>query len=860
MAMLGERSVQYHRATIVERADDYPGRALEYYGTRGETPLVWGGSGAGRLGLEGGVTRAQYSALLATGGAQDPTTGTRLAATKRPGMELIVSAHKSVAELGVIGHADDMHQILDAERDATLGNLDVVTQHRGGRRGRARVQTATGGLIYACTRHATSRAGDPCPHDHVLLVNLVEMADGSGGWKAADTALWRDQLHAATMVGRLAAARRAVELGYGIEPDPGPSGRLGHWRIQGIPDTVLKAHSKRSTEIDVHMGSRGFTSARARGIAARQTRKAKRFEPVGRLMERWHRELAQASYRAERLSEVVKATGRLAGPPPGRLTDVELKKLVAAVLDPDSDLARRKVFGRAEVTVAVAPHLFGRPVDELGRVVDTVLAEKEVLPMVGVPRAQDRVYTLADVIATETAIAQLVAVSTAIEGAVTVQEPAVTVAIAGAERRLGVRLTDGQAKVVRGICGDGRRVTLVLGVAGSGKTTVLAVASDAYRAAGYRVLGTATAGQAARSLANEADIPARTVASLRWRLEHRQLRLDDKTVLFLDEAGMTDDSDFLYLLEAASVEGTKVVLVGDDHQLGPVGAGGTLRALLHRHTGLVEVLDDNVRQADPQERVALSELRAGSVAEAIDWYTRNERIRLAADRDETIDQMVQAWITDLSHHRDTVMLAWRRTNVALLNQRGRELWAEMGYLTGPELVVPGGRRYQRGDRIVLLAPAPDGTLVTSQQGTVASVNRRAGALIATMDDGSLRRLEGEILSSERLDYAYALTVHRSQGSTVDVCHHLADGGGRELAYVAMSRARHLSTIWTVADNLDQAKEDHSRVGTVPPAHLGHRPGPPRSRALDTGVSTSAARQRRYRLPARPAHRTGPTEG
>jgi hypothetical protein len=98
----------------------------------------------------------------------------------------------------------------------------------GGRRGQAALATATAGLIYAHTRHATSRLGDPSPHDHVLLANVVAMKDEQGGWKGADTALWREHLHAATMAGRVASARVTVELGYGIEADPGPSGRLGH--------------------------------------------------------------------------------------------------------------------------------------------------------------------------------------------------------------------------------------------------------------------------------------------------------------------------------------------------------------------------------------------------------------------------------------------------------------------------------------------------------------------------------------------------------------------------------------------------------------------------------------------------------
>src|SRR5215213_440620 len=223
MQIMGADSVDYHRATVLARGDDHPGQALAYYASRGETPLLWGGAGARLLGLAGAVTDEQYGAIFGPGGACDPTTGERLVTTKRPGLELVISAHKSVAELGVIGRAEDMHAIMDAERDATLTYLDQLTCTVGGRRGREIARTKTEGMICAVTRLATSRAGDPCPHDHVLVANLVRMADDKGGWKAADTALWREHLHAATMFGRVASAHRAVELGYGIVADPGPS-------------------------------------------------------------------------------------------------------------------------------------------------------------------------------------------------------------------------------------------------------------------------------------------------------------------------------------------------------------------------------------------------------------------------------------------------------------------------------------------------------------------------------------------------------------------------------------------------------------------------------------------------------------
>lgn len=62
---MGAEAVEYHEATVLQRADDHPGAALDYYGSRGETPLRWGGAGADRLGLAGPVTPEDYRA---TGG------------------------------------------------------------------------------------------------------------------------------------------------------------------------------------------------------------------------------------------------------------------------------------------------------------------------------------------------------------------------------------------------------------------------------------------------------------------------------------------------------------------------------------------------------------------------------------------------------------------------------------------------------------------------------------------------------------------------------------------------------------------------------------------------------------------------
>jgi len=273
MRMMGADSVDYHERTVAGRGDDPVAASGEYYSSRGETPMSWGGSGCGLLGLAGEVDLADYRAVFGIGGAHDPRTGRRLVGCLRPGLELVVSPHKSVAELGVIGRAEDMHEIVDAERDATLEYLDRLVSERGGRRGRAQTRVATGGLIWATSRHATTRAGDPQVHDHVLIANVLFMRDARGGWKGADTAFLRDHLHAATAVGRMAAAAKAVELGYVIVADPGPSGGLGGWAIAGIPAEVCAPGNVRPNRTP------GFSKARCPVLPLRSVSSKTRNEP-----------------------------------------------------------------------------------------------------------------------------------------------------------------------------------------------------------------------------------------------------------------------------------------------------------------------------------------------------------------------------------------------------------------------------------------------------------------------------------------------------------------------------------------------------------------------------------------------------
>jgi len=804
---MGVDEVAYHQATVVGRGDDHAGQALDYYGTRGETPLRWGGAGAARLGLVGEVTPEAYDAAFGPGGFRDPLLDRQLVSTRRPGFELVVSAHKSVAVLGVVGDCDAMHSILDAETTATMSWLDRWFQDQGGRRGRAQVRTATGGLTYAVTRHATSRAGDPSPHDHVLVANVVEMLDTKGGHKALDSAALRDTVEAATMVGRLHSAARAVELGFAIEPDPGPSGNLRHWRITGIPQAVCDLYSKRSDDIDAYLANSGHSGYRARGVAARDTRTVKRHTGADELLPHWQTELDEVGWSVERLAAALQDAQTVAPRLPLRLTGEEIDALAADVFDVEGALMRRhKVFNRTRLIAEIAPRLYGHDPTELDRVVDRVLASRQVVPLIGMVGAHEQAYATAEVLATEAAIARVLS-RLADRPGPRVDPDDVDTAIGAAEERLDRVLTTGQVDGIRAVCSSGRGVDVVIGVAGAGKTTALDTASDVLDAAGFRVLGTSTSGQAARTLNREAGITSRTLTSLLWRLDHHQVTLDAQTIVVLDEAAMTADADLLRLAAGVERAGAKLVLVGDQRQLSAIGPGGAIDAVLERHPEIVTVLDDNVRQRDPAERAALAELRAGSVPAGVSWFARSGRTTTAPSRTQALTDMVDQWAGDITAGHHTALLAWRRQDVADLNRLARARYDQLGQLQGDDLLAPGGRPYGVGDRVVALAPNHPAQLVTSQQLTVIAVDPDSQAVVVQTDDGRRVALTGEAIDADHLDHAYALTVHRAQGATYDRAHVYADGGGRELGYVAMSRARDSTTLHVVADDIPQAIED-----------------------------------------------------
>jgi hypothetical protein len=433
--------------------------------------------------------------------------------------------------------------------------------------------------------------------------------------------------------------------------------------------------------------------------------------------------------------------------------------------------------------------------------VDRVIAHHLAVPLPAVAGAREPVWAAESVIADERQVAALA------EQLATSPAPAVDPAVAvAAVTTAGVRLTTAQRQVATGLLASGHGIDVLVGVAGSGKTTTLSAVRAGFEAAGYTVIGAATSGQAAHTLAAGAGIDAHTVASLAWQLEHDRIRLTARHVLVLDEAGMTTDTDIARLFGAARRAGAKVILAGDYHQLDAIGPGGALEALALRHPDHLWTLVDNLRQHDPGERAALDHLRAGNLDRAVAWYSERGRVHPAASQGRAVEAMVTAWTADVAAGRNSVLLAYRRANVDALNRAARTAWSRLGRLSGPQLHTDAGVVFQAGDRVITLTPGPDRAWTTSQAATVTAVDLDHRCLTAVTPDGRRLHIPADYVDADHLAYGYAVTAHRSQGATVDAAHVLADGGGRELAYVAMSRATGPSHVHIVSPTADYAAD------------------------------------------------------
>ncbi len=435
-------------------------------------------------------------------------------------------------------------------------------------------------------------------------------------------------------------------------------------------------------------------------------------------------------------------------------------------LDPTAERVRRRASdGRSIWLEPIAPHITS----------DTILAEEERV------------------------------LAWAMDAQADEPEPSTTIDRAG----LDVLQADAAAAVA-----GADRLVLVVGPAGTGKTTALERAVDHLAAWNRPVFGVAPTAKAARVLERETGMNSDTVAKLlhEWSradrppLEH--YRLPAGTTLIVDEAGMLGTASLHQLVGLAEQRRWRLVLVGDPHQLQAVGRGGLFNELCA--TGRVYELSRIHRFHEGWEAAASLQLRTGDPG-ALDAYEAHDRI-VAATFGDHVELIARDWVGYTLDGKTVAITAATNDHVDALNDAVQRIRITIGQLR-PDVAVTiaGGELAYPGD--IVATRRNDRALRTSSGEPVR--NRDRWDVVAAHSDGALTvsHRSGHGTTTLPPDYVnqhvrlgYAATEHGHQSDTVDVGIGLVSAATTHRGlYVAITRGRGDNRVHVITDTTDRVE-------------------------------------------------------
>jgi conjugative relaxase-like TrwC/TraI family protein len=685
---------------------------------------------------------------------------------------------------------------------------------------------------------------DPQLHDHLNLFSPVEGADGE--IYAAYTDYIRANIKALGAMYRARLSRELKQAGYSLEMDDQKNGRF--FKLAGISKEQQGRMSARRNEIEGKLaegyGSRDATlsSRQAKnGLTGSEMLSAwgKVFEALGVDPEQVKASSLAASIEAEVRQKALKEgmgeraiassiRRELDRRTPAARTD---EQIIDELLSMEAHFSladiRQKVWEDAqflegiEVDLDQAVELRLRGIlrhPDLLQVFDPNEPQKGGA-LEGMNRFGEPVYTSRKLRERENRLfGETVPALAQAKGYGVDKDEAMRI-VADLETKLTeqygkpFKLRDFQLRaVLQAACGDGQLSIQIAG-AGLGKTTSAQFTKEILAAQGRKVLGVAPTNKAASGLGRELGIAASSIDRLLADLASGKAALDRDTVIFVDEAGMASYELMEALFQKAQASGAKLILTGDPEQLPAVARGNVLRkltemeslannpdALLYLGKELGD-WDYISRQKQDWAKQASAFFSKGFVAEGVREYERRGHVHTAITRGELIERIAKAYLEDPAAADKKAILGTTNDQVDSLNRLIRQKLKESGALKGAWTVQETGLEISLGDRLVIRekveGETPEEGAVKNDFGTVQKVSSKADGsldiqlrLDKTDAEGKPIALTINTARHSDLAHAFALTVHKSQGMTMDsVIAAPSSFISKELFYVMASRHR-----------------------------------------------------------------------
>ena len=757
------------------------------------------------------------------------------------GYDLTFSPVKSVSALWAVAPREVAEAVEAAHEAAVRDALAFIEREvlftREGRNGARQVETR--GLIATAFTHRDSRAGDPDLHTHVAVANKVQTQQGK--WLSIFGKVLHEHVVAASETYNTALERRLTEaLGLQFVERPGaPRDKRPVREIEGVDLALCERWSQRRSDIVGRQRelAREFQKAHGRPLtpteavalaqqANLETREAKH-EPRSYADQRrsWETEAVSALGSERALARMVDAALHPQRRAQEQVSTAWVRATGERVV---TELEARRatwqswhVRAEAKRQVRDVAVPADRLADVVEWVVDDVIGRLSVnlspdLDPVAEPGGLRRsnsesVYrhTGADHYTSQRILDAEQRIVTAAGRRDGFAWPPDEVELSVLAARLdGVELNRGQEALVTAMATSGARVQLALAPAGSGKTTAMLVLANVWTEGGCNAVGLAPSAAAAAALAEATGMPCETLAKLDHDLAHSPstdlvASIRPGTLVVIDEAAMADTLTLDRVIMYALDHGASVRLVGDDHQLAAIGAGGVLRDIATTHGTLR--LDELVRFTDPTEAEASLDLREGDPA-ALGFYLDHDRVHVG-DAVTCTDAVFDAWNRERAGGRDCLMLAPTRELVRELNLRAQ---AAPG-LAGRSVQLSDDCEAHVGDLVITrrndrrLGVSGTDWVKNGDRWVVAGI--KDGALSVRHYDSGLHATLPAPYVASHVELGYASTVHTAQGLTADVMHGIVTGDeSRQTLYTMLTRGRVENHVHVV---LAEVGEDHA---------------------------------------------------
>lgn len=399
--------------------------------------------------------------------------------------------------------------------------------------------------------------------------------------------------------------------------------------------------------------------------------------------------------------------------------------------------------------------------------------------------------------------------------------------IAEFERYEGIKMHEGQVRAVMNAVKNG--VNVITGGPGTGKTTIIKCIIGLFTKLKMKVQLCAPTGRAAKRLYSSTDVEAKTI--------HRLLDLDFKNgkgyftfnadtqldcdVVIVDEVSMCDEYVFEALLSAIR-SGGRLIMVGDKDQLPSVGAGNLLADIISYGEIPVSYLTHIYRQSE-ESLIVTNAHRINHGEMPILRNTKSDFLFDNISDTEKIASRVVEMVTEkipsfLGVSRDDIQVLCPMkkgvagvNNLNLLLQEAinprREDKAELKYGEGV---------FREGDKVIHLINNYNMEWTREEESGAGVFNGDIGYIVSAdpIDNVLTVRFEDEREAKyhredlEQLKLAYAISVHKSQGSEFPVTVIAVSAGSymlltRNLLYTAVTRAKKMSVIVGSAQNLER---------------------------------------------------------